>query len=211
MSDWNQTVVFGTGRQRGAGVTGFHRQGNQGVFSGFVYRGDTRAPEDTWWSTGLFKVGFELQAAGVNVSGRVTSDIAQVNEKAGTTRGVVSASTSLSMAAYWAVHNAREEGWVYCSYIENERWAADASSNLMGTEGRGAADVQQEVMFKSLPGSRIYAARKARMLGGAGAKQMHLVGSPVANKGYNGRPDTYAIGFNDPGFNLFFAAGDVQV
>lgn len=208
MSHWNSTVVFGSGRQRGAGVTGFHRQGNRGVFSGVVYRGDTRQPQDGLFGItgGLFRIGFELRESGVNINGRVTSNIPQVNEQLGTTRGVVSATTSLKMAAYWAVHNQAEEGWVYCMYVENEPWAAEASMNLMGTDGRVAADVQQEIMFRSLPAARIYAARKVKRIGGRGPKQTKLVGSLVANPGYIGTKP-YGVAFKDPDFKIFIDAG----
>lgn len=206
MVDWNTTVQFGMGKERGAGVSGFHRVNNQGVFSGVVYRGDDRAPEDGWFSTGVFTTGFSLHQEGVNVSGRVTSNIPQVNESGGTTRGVVSATTSIKMAAYWAVHNAAQEGWVYCMYIENESWAAEASMNLMGTQGRGAADVQKEVMFRALPGSCIYTARKVKKIGNGGPRQTKLVGDLVANKGYAGT-NPYGIAFKDPDFKILIDAG----
>lgn len=207
MSGWDTTVVFGSGKQRGANVSGFHRQGNKGVFSGVVFRGDTRDPQHLWnWKDGLFKLGFQLHQAGVNVSGRQTSNIAQVNQQGGTTRGVVSASMSVKMAAYWAVHNKDEEGWVYCMYIENEEWAAEASMNLMGTEGRGPADVQQEIMFRALPGTCIYGARKAKRIGARGPRQTYLVGPMVANPGYTGGPQTYGVVYRDPNFQIFASA-----
>lgn len=206
MVDWNTSVHFGTGKQRGAGVTGFHRLNNGGVFSGVVYRGDDRAPEDGWISSGVFSTGFVLHEAGINVSGRVTSNIPQVNETHGTTRGIVSATTSIKMAAYWAVHNTSQEGWVYCMYIENEPWAAEASMNLKGTQGWDAAEVQKEIMFRELPGNRIYAARKVKKVGDGGPRQTYLVGNLIQNKGYQGT-NPYGIAYKDDDFKLLINGG----
>lgn len=188
---WKGEVKFGSGAQRGAGITGFHQPASSAatVFSGLLFRGDSRPPTK-FWGTGMFKEGFHLHAAGVNVAGRVTSATAQVHTEHGTTRGVVSASKKVSIGCYWAVQAAhdthQDHGWVYAIYIENEVLAADAVWNLAGCAGRDAAVTQAEIMLKDIPGDRIYAARKAAKRGGVGAMQNHLIGGVVLNTNYTG-------------------------
>src|SRR5262249_20521727 len=101
---WRGEVVFGNGAQRGAGITGFHQPigGPAMVFSGLLFRGDSRPPTK-FFGTGMFEGGFHLHAAGINVAGRVTSASAQVHTDHGTTRGVVSASKKVSIGCYWAI------------------------------------------------------------------------------------------------------------
>ena len=206
---WDTTVNFGMGKPKGNSLSGFHKVGNQGVFSGMVYRGDSRPPTVTGFGTGLFKKGFELQRAGVTVSGRTTSSTAQVDPQSGRTRGVVSASTDIKSAAYWAVDNTQREGWLYAMYIENEPWAAEATQNLMGTVGRDAAVTQKEIMFLGLPGHLIYVARKVKKVGTPGSQKTCLVGNTILNPGYSGN-NPYGVAFKDPHFKILVDA-DPQV
>ena len=201
---WDSTVSFGMGKPKGNGLSGFHKVGNKGVFSGMVYRGDTREPGG---KKGLFTTGFQLHRAGVTVSGRTTSNKAQVGPNSGKTRGVVSASTDIKAAAYWAVHNTSNEGWLYAIYIEEEAWAADAIQNLMGKTGKDAAIRQKEIMFLGLPGNRIFAARKAKKVGGAGAKETYLVGPLVLNQSYAGN-HPFPVAFKDPDYQILTAPTD---
>ncbi len=196
---WDETVHFGVGPQRGAGITGFHRNaGNQGVFTGLLFRGDSRPPGT------VFAEGFQMHAAGVAVAGRVTSAIAGVNTDHGTTRGIVSASQDLQIGIYWAAFNALE-AWVYCIYIEAEPWAASAVTNLATTPGAPAAGLQQEIMLRAIPGDRIYGARAVRRGTAGAANAMHGTNMKV-NSQYAGTALTTVGGMAaDPQYAAFIA------
>lgn len=213
MPGWKGGVTFGCGTPRGAGLTGFHTTGSLGVFSGVLYRGDSRAPTGWLGFGGLFSSGFQLHAAGITVAGRMTSATAQVHCDHGTTRGVVSASKDVKIGAYWAISGARHagatHGWVYAAYIEDEKAAADAVWNLQGEQGRDAAAIQAEIMLKEIPGTRIFAARKAMKVGGDGVGVISLVGPVVYNTGYAGTDfRTIGAAAGDADWALFTNAAD---
>lgn len=174
---WDTHIRYGMGQAKGAGVTGFHPYNGGSAFTGLLFRGDSRDPAT------VFRDGFQMHRAGVNVSGRVTSNVAQVETTMGTTRGVISCTKDVNMALYWAVHNSAV-GYVYGIYLQNEPWAASATFNLQGTAGHGAAVVQQEIMLRSVPANRIFGMRVANR--GTHATPNRFVGLVRTNVGYAG-------------------------
>lgn len=160
---WDQTIHFGSGVQRGNNLTGFHRSGNQGVFTGVVYRGSKSEP------TKVFRDGFVIREAAAELHGRRQTTIPGVNPNEGTTRGVISTGIGITMAAHWAAFHetdqSKRNGWVYAIVLVNYPWAAEGERNMTQEAGWAMSRYQGEVMLRgpdgllNLPSAYIYGAR----------------------------------------------------
>ena len=167
---WDQTIYFGIGKQRGEGASGFHREGNQAVFSGIVYRG-SKSPPDT-----VFGRGFVIRARDEAINGRQQATVPGVDSEHGTTRGVISTGLGVTMAAHWAAigrDGKPDSGWVYCLILQDYAWAAEGERNMTRKGGWAMSRYQGEIMLRgpdgglAVPAAHIYAARPVRYDDGA--------------------------------------------
>ncbi|HFE37256.1 MAG TPA: hypothetical protein ENK06_02400 [Gammaproteobacteria bacterium] len=168
---WDQTLYFGMGVQKGNELTGFHRSGQQGVFSGIVYRGSKSEPAK------IFRDGFVIREATAELHGRRQTTTPGVNPDEGTTRGVISTGKEVTIAAHWAAFHKTEstkrKGWVYAIVLVDYPWAAEGERNMAKESGWAMSRYQSEIMLRgpngllNLPGSYIYGARPAAYKSGA--------------------------------------------
>jgi hypothetical protein len=215
-ASWDNKIYFGVGRSKGEHHTGFHTiqmdDGNgatisQGVFSGFVWRGDSRSPDK------VFNKGFQVDASGETKSGRATSLMPGISPM-GYTRGVISTTELMYLAADFAAFNserAREEyGWVYLIGVQNDPGVASAYVNA-GNHllAASAANKQMEFMFRKVETSDVMCARRVKYaLDELGCKTIVLVGDVINNGSYKGPELSQATVDKDFSLKRFLEPGD---
>lgn len=213
---WDQKIYFGVGRDKGEHHTGFHTTQvydhdggtiNQRVFSGFVWRGDSRNPDN------VFKSGFQVDASGETKAGRATSAIPGISPQ-GFTRGIISTTELMYLAAdFAAINSARageEYGWVYLIAVENNPDVASAYVNA-GNHllAASAANRQMEFMFRKVEASEIMCARKVKYARDElGCKTIVLVGDVINNDNYKGPELSQGTVDNDFSLKRFLTPGE---
>ena len=208
---WDTSIIFGVGHQKEDHHSGFHKdkEGN-GVFTGFVWRGDSREPDV------VFDKGFKVDNSGVEKSGRITGSTPSISQ-VGTTRGVISTSELMSEAANWAVKTGvaagQTQGWLYLIGIENEEWAASALANAGDNQvAIVAADRQSEIMLLEVKPTSIIAARSVEYQVDATGK-VHLpllTGDVIKNLDYVGPSLPSHFKEEDFGFVSFYKISDTS-
>ena len=176
---WDTSIHFGKGKPKGSGPTGFHLKATPGgfnkhsVFTGLLWRGDSRDPDT------IFKDGFQMHKAGVEVHGRTTSNVTGVSTK-GTTRGGISMSKSIGGAGMWA----HDGNYIYLIYLENDEWVAEIEWNANGISKSAVNEAKRQLEFLALqvPSTAIVAGRQVSVSG----PNLSFKGVPKINAKYKG-------------------------